>query len=163
MDPLFTVDLEEWDEGLHMEGDHSSDFSVLSLLSTLRDFDIGAVFYTTKKCWRWKKLLESDGHIVRTHGEKHVKGEVADREPYAKLGFTGGFWFRFLPLWLLKWNIKRKGFFYIHPHDLDDCHPIVNNWFLNCKRHWGLKKSKKKLTRLLNDVRFRNANASDFQ
>lgn len=67
---------------------------------------------------------------------------------------SGGFFFRFMPFWYVKWAVKKSGVFWIHPHDLMEDHPRLKNPFLNLKRHWGLKGARAKLDRLLSEVKF---------
>jgi hypothetical protein len=88
---------------------------------------------------------------MKEHGIYHDRGEISDRNPYAWLGFTGGFWFRLFPYWFVKWCILRRGECYFHPHDLDENHPKLKHPWFNWKRHVGLKNARRKLERLLSD------------
>lgn len=159
--PIFTVDLEDWNDALHIKSEgHSSDDSWWWLIFRLQDHEVKAVFYALdyfKERGEFSTLrvcLSNAKHILKSHGRWHRKWENADRRPYQRMGMTGGFWFRLLPLWFIKWNIKRHGMFYIHPHDLDESHPKLKNPLLNWKRHVGLKTARKKLERLLKEVEF---------
>jgi len=160
---LFTVDLEGIYDSLHDEQRGNTQIPLESfewLCDLLDEHEIKAVFYSVDHL---RFLVDQDTHILRTHGKYHKKHEVADREPYANLGLTGGFWFRLLPLWFIKWNIKRRGFFYIHLHDIEEDHPILKNKLLNWKRHAGLKTARRKLERLLMEVHFRDADSRSFR
>lgn len=159
--PIFTVDLEDWNDALHIASEgHSSDESWWWLLYKLQDYEIKAVFYALdyfiklEQFETLRKCLLAGGHQIKTHGKWHRKWENADRKPYQRMGFTGGFWFRILPLWFIKRCVIKEGMFYIHPHDLDENHPKIKNPWLNWKRHVGLKNSRKKLERLLSEVQF---------
>ncbi len=159
MDPIFTCDLEDWNHGLHVEKNgHSSIDSLWWLLFKLQDYDTHGIFYMlgafNKEQPHIGELLKFANHVVKSHGVNHIRGEHADRQPYSWLGFTGGFYFRFFPYWFIKWQILRKGMFYIHPHDLDEEHPKLKNPLLNWKRHVGLKTARAKLERLLKEVKF---------
>ena len=160
--PFVTVDLEDYNDGLHIEkGGYSSIGSAWWLLNTLDEHGIKAVFYILGKFAKeYPKIVQEiweSGHIVKSHGENHYRHEKADRKPYSWLGFTGGFYFRFFPLWFTKWNIRRKGFMYVHPHDLDQHHPRLKNRLMNWKRHVGLKTARRKFERLLREVSFASA------
>lgn len=157
----FTIDLEDWNDALHIpKNGHTSYPYVWWLLDRLEHYGVRAVFYVLGKFEEeYPKLVENikqDGHIIKTHGYDHYHHEEADRKPYAWLGFTGGFYFRFFPYWFVKWNVRRKGMFYIHPHDLDKEHPVLPNPLLNFKRHVGLKKVASRLERLLADLSWAN-------
>ena len=148
--PVFTIDLENWNDALHIpQGEHSSFNAFYWLLDLLERYKIKAVIYKLEYI-----PFESDVHIVKTHGKYHRWWEIADRRPYQWLGFTGGFWFRFLPYWFVKWQVKKQGLIYLHPHDVDEEHPKLKNPILNFKRHVGLKGARKKLERLLQEVEF---------
>ena len=156
---VFTVDLEDWNHALHItKGSHTSIYALRWLLILLNFYKIQSTFYVLKQFEReYPGIVEEIGtkHVLKTHGDLHYRGEKADRNPYAWLGFTGGFWFRFLPYWLVKLCILQKGECYFHPHDFDENHPKVRNIWFNWKRHVGLKRARKKLERLLQEIEWR--------
>lgn len=161
MGAIFTVDWEDWNDALHIpKNGHSSSESWWWLICRLLDHKVKAVFYgldylrEDEDYAEFRECLSKEGHILKTHGKFHYRWEKADRKPYQWLGFTGGFWFRLLPLWFIKWQVKLCGMFYIHPHDLDENHPKVANHILNWKRHLGLKQSRLKLEKLLKEVKW---------
>ena len=153
---IFSVDLEDWNHALHIDKrGHISLYALHWLLTLLSFYKIKAIFYVLKQFEREYPLTVEEIakiHVIKTHGDCHYRGEIADRNPYAWLGFTGGFWFRFLPYWFVKWQIKRKGFCYFHPHDLDENNPKLINPWLNWKRHINLKGAKVKLERLCREI-----------
>lgn len=153
----FTVDLEDWNHGLHIgKRNHSSIHEVYWLLGMLEKYDIKAVFYVLGKFeGEFPDAITAIfnyGHILKSHGQFHYRHEEADRKPYSWLGFTGGFYFRALPYAFIKREVIRKGMFYCHPHDFDEDHPVLDSPFMNWKRHVGLKTAKDKLERLLTEV-----------
>lgn len=161
--PLFTVDLEDYWHGLHIDqGYHTSLPCIWWLEYKLDQYKVKAIFYVlgrfSDEVPGMVKALKSCGHIMRSHGYYHNRSEKADRKPYSWLGFIGGFYFRFLPYWFVKWQVMRKGMFYIHPHDLDEDHPKLKNPWFNWKRHVGLKTARAKLERLLTEVKFDDPN-----
>lgn len=128
------------------------------LLNLLDKYGIKATFYclgTTMENYR--KLYQEivlRGHEIGSHGYEHIANFRYDFtekyiSPNAWLGFTGGFWFRILPISWLKFFIKKAGFFYIHPYDIDENHPKLNDWWFNFKRQIGLKTARKKLEQVL--------------
>jgi len=158
---LFTVDVENWNHGLHLENrGHTSD--VKWLLNKLDAHKITAVLYLLGD-WISENpdiyvLMKKSRHVLKTHGKHHYYDEKGDRSPYFNQegvpGLCGGFFFRLLPLWLVKMEIYRVGMFFIHPHDLDENHPkLINPWF-NWKRHINLKGAKVKLERLMKEVKW---------
>lgn len=150
--PVFTIDLEDWNDALHIpNNDHSSLPCFLDLIKLLDKNKISAVIYSLE----YIKFINKN-HIIKTHGKYHRWWENADRRPYQWLGLTGGFWFRVLPYWFIKWQVIQQGLFYIHPHDLDINHPKLSNPILNWKRHVGLKTVWSKLERLIKEVPFRS-------
>lgn len=74
---------------------------------------------------------------------------------------AGGFYLRFLPIFLIKKGIKKlnkNGFpamCYLHPKDLDPQMPKINeySWYY----YWGLKNAEKKLVSLLKTFKFSSA------
>lgn len=168
MVPKFEVHLEDWYHGIYSyerwEGKEERFWFIHSFLMTLlKKYNIKAIFYILdgiqEKYPNLVKVLSNDGYLVGSHGRYHERNETMSeahlfRQPYSWLGFTGGFWFRVLPLWFLKWQVLKHGLFYIHPHDLDEKHPKLKNPFMNWKRHVGLKGARKKLEKLLQEVKF---------
>lgn len=148
--PIFTIDLEDFNDALHIPSNGYSSLYVCEYLVKLLDkHKITAVIYKLENI-----EVKESRHIIKTHGKYHRWWENADRRPYQWLGLTGGFWFRLLPYWFVKRQILKHGLFYIHPHDLDLNHPKLSNWLLNWKRHVGLKTVRGKLERLLKEVTF---------
>jgi len=156
---IFEIHLENWNHGLHIVNrGQQSDISWL--MGKLKEYDITAVIYILED---WIKenpylyvALKKTNHLLKSHGVHHYYDEKADRSPYFNQeglpGLCGGFFFRLFPLWVTKLEIKRTGMFFIHPHDLDENHPKLNNLWFNWKRHINLKSSKVKLERLLKEV-----------
>ena len=170
--PIFTVDLEDWNHALHqVKRGHSSIQSVWWLIARLDQSKVKAIFYVLGR-FREEfsgmiERIESSGHILGDHGFFHDHGESQQyprvnpnyRSPYWDTDPmpwppSGGFFFRFMPYWYVKWAVKKSGVFWIHPHDLDEGHPRLKNPLLNWKRHVGLKGARKKLERLLKEVEF---------
>ena len=81
--------------------------------------------------------------------------------PFGRIPTSGGFYLRFLPLWIIKKAIKKlnkqkfPAMFYIHPQDLDEGLPrnIGYNWY----NYYGLKNAVKKFESILKDIKFTNA------
>lgn len=74
---------------------------------------------------------------------------------------SGGFYFRALPLWLLKWAIKkvnqtRPAMFYLHPWEMYPKTPKLKNLSFPSKfiTYWGIGSALKKLEGLLNTFQF---------
>lgn len=154
MGAIFEIHLEEWNHALHIRGrGHKS--PVLWLQETLILNNIVPVIYVLKD-WRDENPDTPLHGIIKSHGVHHYYDEEAERSPYWNLegipGLCGGFFFRLLPLWIVRKEVQRAGIFYIHPHDLDEGHPKLKDPWLNWKRHVGLKQSRKKLERLLKEV-----------
>jgi len=82
--------------------------------------------------------------------------------PFGRIPTSGGFYLRFLPIWMIKKAIKKlnkqnfPAIFYIHPQDLDVGLPrkIGYNWY----NYYGLKNAVKKFEAILKDFQFTNAN-----
>lgn len=159
MAPTFEIHLENFNSALHIcDRGHVSD--VGWLIELLEQYAVNPQVY----------VLENDRHLyshelwdvvkpIQSHGVHHYYDEKADRSPYFNqegIPFppSGGFFFRLLPLWYIRFAIRRSGVFWIHPHDLDENHPKIKNPFMNWKRHVGLKGARKKLERLLQEVDF---------
>ncbi len=80
---------------------------------------------------------------------------------FKKLGFSGGFYFRFFPFFIIKWLIKKRNkknipvICYIHPWEIDENPPKMNLKGLNKIIHYyGIKGCKKKLEKLLKAFEF---------
>ena len=160
---LFEIHIEDFNHALHLsKNGHTSKDALWWLLYKLQDYDVHPTCYILedfdKEFPQFRKTLEACNWKIKSHGVHHYYDEKADRSPYfnqeGQPGFCGGFFFRALPLWLIKSEIKRTGLFYIHPHDLDEEHPKLKNPFLNWKRHFGIKRAKEKLEKLLKEVKF---------
>jgi len=159
MGPKFEIHLEEWNHALHIDGrGHQSD--VNWLYDLLAKHNIMPISYVLKD-WADENSdtnchLVNSMYTVKSHGVHHYYDEKADRSPYFNQegipGFCGGFFFRLLPSWLIRMEIRRTGMFYIHPHDLDVNHPKLKNPLMNWKRHVGLKGAKKKLEALIESI-----------
>ncbi len=154
MAPIFEIHLEEWNHALHIEGrGHKS--PILWLMEILMLKNIVPVIYVLKD-WMDENPNKPLHGIIKSHGIHHYYDEKADRSPYFNQegypGLCGGFFFRLLPLWVTKMEIKRTGMFFIHPHDLDEKHPKLENPVMDWKRHVGLKTARSKLERLLKEV-----------
>lgn len=75
--------------------------------------------------------------------------------------FSGGFYFRFLPTWLISKGIKKNNkekqpvILYIHPREID---PNLPKLKLSCKEYfihyWGISKTKNKLEEILKNFNF---------
>ena len=155
----FEIHLEEWNHALHIDGrGHKS--PIYPLFNLLDRYNITPDVYELRDWWRennppgwfWKLKIKWANNW-KSHGEHHYYDEKADRSPYfnqeGQPGLCGGFFFRVLPLWFIKREVRRCGLFYIHPHDIDGGHPHVRNPFLNWKRQVGTKGALKKLERLI--------------
>ena len=168
---LFTVDVEDWNHALHIHrGDHTSSNIITDyLLPTLDKYSVKGLFYVLG---RFKtenpfvvQMIGEHGHIIGNHGEYHDHNEDPEdfwkpyRSPYwdtTPMPYppSGGFFFRAMPYSYVKWAVNKSGVFWLHPHDLDEQHPKIKNQLLNWKRHVGLKGARKKLERLLKEVKF---------
>lgn len=73
---------------------------------------------------------------------------------------SGGFYFRFLPYWLVKYGVKklnkagRPGVCYIHNWEVDPDQPKITPLRGKLYHYWGLKKTEKKLNKLFTDFNF---------
>lgn len=172
MGPIFTVDLEDYNHALHVvKKGHSSIDSVNWLRYKLDQYKIRAIFYVLGRFAEefpgMVEAIKADGHIIGDHGFFHDHGESQQyprlnryyRSPYwdtepMPWPPSGGFFFRAMPYAYVKWAVEESGVFWVHPHDLDKNHPQIKNPLLNWKRHIGLKQSRLKLERLLQEVKF---------
>jgi len=146
---VFTIDVEEWSDALHISNNiHTSCYILGWLQPLLEKHNIHPIAYCLEKRIEWVPYTWEK----KTHGRYHRWWENADRRPYQWLGFTGGFWFRILPLWFIRNQVLKHGHFYCHFHDFDEEHPKLNNPLMNWKRHVGLKGAKKKLEALLASI-----------
>lgn len=165
MAPTFEIHIEDWHHALHIDSrGHTSHLCLFWLLDALKKYDVCPEVYLLED-YSYEnpavnQLLRFYGLKAKSHGVHHYYDEKADRSPYfnqeGQPGLCGGFFFRLLPTWFLRMEIKRTGLFYIHPHDLDVNHPKLKNPFLNWKRHVGLKGARKKLESLLASGIFRD-------
>lgn len=78
-----------------------------------------------------------------------------------KLGFSGGFYFRFFPFFIIKNIIQRKNkknipvICYLHPWEIDENPPKLQLKGINKIIHYyGIKRCKKKFEKLLNTFEF---------
>lgn len=163
--PTLEIHLEEWNHALHIDGrGHKSD--VQWLIDILDKYEVTPTVYILDD---WIKDQNDDMKVelsfhhsdwnYKSHGVHHYYDEKSDRSPYFNqegIPFppSGGFFFRCLPLWYIKWAIKKSGTFWIHPHDLDESHPKVSGAWIQFKRHVGIKGAKAKLEKLLKEVKF---------
>lgn len=136
------------------------------LLDMLQKYEVRAVFYVLG--WLRDMMPElcgeiaDRGHSIGSHGYWHGHNEFGGpgfRSPYwdtTPMPFppSGGFFFRVMPLSYLKLAIGASKVFWLHPHDIDEGHPKLSNVALNWKRHVGLKDSREKLERILEEVAF---------
>lgn len=163
MDAVFEIHVECWSDALHIcDRGHDNTEEVLWLDNILRKYKVRPVWYLLKDYQErfpsfFNRLLHDQK--VLSHGVHHYYDEKADRSPYFNqeglpLPPSGGFFFRIMPMWYLKWAIKKSGIFWIHPHDLDENHPKLKNPIMDFKRRVGLKGAKKKLEKLLKEVEF---------
>ena len=91
--PIFTVDLEDFNHGLHIpKGDWNCSGTVMWLLFRLTEFKVKAIFYVLDRFDKdYPGLVDTIrelGHIIKSHGENHYRWEEADRKPYSLLVFT---------------------------------------------------------------------------
>ena len=148
---IITLDLEDWNDALHIDNQGYSCLHLIDwFLDLIEKYHFKVIIYKLE----YIRFSYTPIHEIRTHGRYHRWWENADRRPYQWLGFTGGFWFRFLPYWFVKGQILKHGMAYFHLHDFDENHPKLKNPFMNWKRHVGLKGARKKLERLLKEVKF---------
>jgi len=182
--PTFTVDLEDYYDALPIEDRAGSERLVYAnamfLLNTLEKYNVKAIFYclgsVAEEYPHLMLIIRKRGHVIGSHGYWHGHNEkigdasdflsrkvlpdsICYRSPYwdttpMPWPPSGGFFFRALPLWLVKLNSRLSGTFWIHPHDVVEKHPKLKSRFINWKRNIGLKNSRQKLDRLLKEVRF---------
>ena len=164
---IFTIDLEDYYHAVLPVKDwpkgrtdiYQTCFFITDLL---KKYKVKAIVYATGHLMDKEPALkvhfESEGHIMKTHGYWHKKGEKSDRQPYAWLGLTGGFYFRALPYNFIRDQVIKHKHFYIHPHDIYENHPRLSNPLLDWKRHVGLKTARKKLEKLLQEVEWDEPN-----
>ena len=169
--PIFSIDWESWMNAvIPKERWDSLDCRIQNttnfLLGILDKYEVKAIIYSLgwleDKYPNYIGLFKYAGHLVGSHGYWHGRNEYEPglfRSPYwdksdIPLPPSGGFFFRAMPLSYVKWAVKKSGMFWIHPHDVDEFHPILEDKLLNWKRHIGLKTARKKLDCLLNEVEF---------
>jgi len=80
------------------------------------------------------------------------------------VGFAGGVYFRFIPLYLFKKMLKiikkkRIPVIYLHPHELYKNTPVIKQapWFKKFLKYYGVKNSLEKFEKLLKDFEFDSA------
>lgn len=171
---IFTVDLEDWNHALHqVKRGHNSVDSVNWLIYKLNQCKVKAIFYVlgrfSDEFPGMVDAIKAQGHVMGDHGYSHDHGESQQyprinqyyRSPYwdsepMPWPPSGGFFFRVMPYEYVKWAVKKSGVFWIHPHDLDEKHPKLKNPWLNWKRRVGLKSARRKLERLLSEVKWKD-------
>ncbi len=76
--------------------------------------------------------------------------------------FSGGGYFRLLPYWLIKLNMKNTNYAmsYFHPRDFDKEQPILKelSWIRRFKSYYGLKGSFDKIEKLITEFKFIDIN-----
>lgn len=179
--PIFTVDWETYLDAIDPHWSVLNDGRIEEptsfLLDILDKYEVRALFYILGMArFRYPDVFEeikSRGHALGDHGFWHEHNlslkwhsynrhaEEPFRSPYwdttpMPWPPSGGFFFRALPLEIVKSFAKKSGVFWLHPHDIDEDHPRLKNPLLNWKRHVGLKGARKKLERLLSEVKFGN-------
>lgn len=170
MASLFTVDWETWFNAVIPRREwHKYDLDIEEptefLLDILDKYNVKAVFYVLGWLRAQKPSLyyeiEDRGHTIGDHGYWHEHNEHSTsalfRSPYwdttpMPWPPSGGFFFRAMPYWYIKWAIENSGQFWIHPHDIMLDHPKLQNPALNFKRQTGLKESRLKLERLIQEL-----------
>lgn len=79
-----------------------------------------------------------------------------------RIPFCGGFYFRILPYWVVRWAINRinnlenyAAVFYLHPYEIDVNKPRSSKGFRNnFILHVNIKKAEKKLRKIMKDFKF---------
>ena len=166
------VPFERWEDYRERIQDNT-----LRLLWIFKDAGVRASFYClgylAEKHPDLIGRIRQDGHNIGSHGYYHRKNEqsgdfsdrttrqflpecVGYRSPYwstTKMpGWSGGVFFRVLPLQILLRNIRRSGTLWIHPHDIDADQPRINVPLVFRRRYLGLKGSEAKLRRILKEL-----------
>lgn len=166
---VFTVDWEGWNHALHIDANPMLEEPTNFLLDILKKYEVKGLFYILGRAFEihselCEKMVDEE-HDIGSHGFYHDHDElnkdfdIPYRSPYwdttpMPMPPSGGFFFRFMPFWYVKWAVEKSGMFWIHPHDLMEDHPKLKNPFLNWKRHVGLKGARAKLDRLLSEVKW---------
>lgn len=72
------------------------------------------------------------------------------------VGFCGGVYFRFLPLFIFKKILEKRKVLYLHPHELDEATPVVEKapWFKKFLKYYRVKDSLSKMEKLLQSYQF---------
>lgn len=166
---VFTVDWEDYQHALHFDAESKIHGPTMFLLDLLVKYEVKATFYILGRCHLANldsyREIKDRNHNIAWHGfyhdrkERNVMPEMDFRSPYwsgtpMPMPPSGGFFFRFMPFWYVKWAVEKSGVFWIHPHDLMEDHPQLKNPFLNWKRHVGLNGARAKLDRLLSEVKW---------
>lgn len=118
----------------------------------------------------FKTYLYGDNNFPRFHHQIKtcVNGPIEEVPPSTlellkmRIPFCGGFYFRLLPYWIIRWgfnSINKKednpGVFYLHPYEIDKNKPKSSKGFRNnFILHVNVKKAKKKLHKLFTDFDF---------
>ena len=168
---LMTIDFEPWFCYLPYcsfweENDHLVEEPTMYLLDLLMRHKIKAIWY----CVGWLvdkrpdlfELIKKENHVIGDHTYFHegdqdtmfFKPFRAPRFNGEKRLYSGGFWFRAMPYWWSKRELRKSGIFYIHPHDLLWKHPKCDNPIQNFKRQIGLGTVRDKIERLMREVEF---------
>lgn len=170
MGAIFTVDWESWKNAIYPIETWRRLPNLIEeptnfLLDILDKYEVTAIFYVLGwlryECPYLYSEIERRGHVIGDHGYWHGHNEKSDyalfRSPYwdttpMPSPPSGGFFFRAMPYQYVKWAVKRSGQFWIHPHDVMNGHPKLDNKLLNLKRQYGLKTARAKLDRLLQHI-----------
>ena len=179
---VFTVDVEDYYHAIVPVQDWKNYGSRVRkntwfILYVLKKYDVKGMFYflgiVAKEYPGLVKDVVAEGHMIGSHGMYHQhndhEGGLSDqqartflpqassfRSPYwdttKRPGFSGGAFFRILPYQLVKLELFRSKVFWIHPHDVDPRTPYLD--FAPFWRYIGVKDSRRKLDRLLEEVPF---------
>ena len=97
--------------------------------------------------------------VLAELGFKYHSGRTAlANSPLKELpvGFSGGVYFRLLPLFLFKKILKRQGIIYLHPHELLKEAPVIEKapFFKKFLKYYKVKDSRARLEKLLKSYPF---------
>jgi len=125
-------------------------------------FPVKTPLYGIPKAPRSIYRISSQNPIKNNPNGKLVELPIATaRFPIiGNIPIGGGFHFRFLPLRLIQYGLKKLngagqvGIFYIHPYDLDPDTPKIqgNSW----RAYWGVSRAKNKFESIMKKFRFSN-------
>ncbi len=123
-------------------------------------FPVKTPLYGIPDASRFQYTFSSDTPL-----ESNSDGELLEIPPatlriplYGNLPIAGGFYFRFLPNWLIKYGLNKlnksgqSAMCYIHPKDLDENMPRVESY--SWHYYYGLKNAKSKFESLLKNFKF---------